>query len=310
MPTIPTSSLPKNRCCVILAPPRSCSSVITAAIGSHPDIFPMPQLNIFSDRTVGELLLREKLAESRGHPIPNLTSGICRSLAIQRLAEDSEDALRLMHTKLQERRHESLSKVWRELCETSDRPLVLTKCTEAGISHTSIKKAQKATDYQIVLVRNPLDSIASFVKMLTNSLVASHSQNALSQAIDTGSLYWCQAAENLLQIVTDAILIQSETFLEEFPDSATSLYDILQIDRPASPATLAPEKCWYSKRIHPSSIYENDPSFLKEPALRSQVSKSSTRSETAFIFDSLPDKIKKKINNLCLSYGYPQPGGS
>src|ERR1700736_1202175 len=39
----------------VLAPPRSYTSVISAMLGQHPDLAGLPELKLFSYRTIGEL---------------------------------------------------------------------------------------------------------------------------------------------------------------------------------------------------------------------------------------------------------------
>lgn len=41
---------------VVLAPARSCSSVVSAMLGSHPGLYGFPELLLFSEATVGEVL--------------------------------------------------------------------------------------------------------------------------------------------------------------------------------------------------------------------------------------------------------------
>ncbi|MGN6527133.1 MAG: hypothetical protein ACTHL8_12170 [Burkholderiaceae bacterium] len=67
--------------CLILAPPRSCTSCICATLGQHPALHGFPELNLFLAATVGELLDEDAQATDRGEPARTLTSGLVRAIA-------------------------------------------------------------------------------------------------------------------------------------------------------------------------------------------------------------------------------------
>ena len=60
---------------IILCPPRSFSSVVSTMIGQHPELYGFPELHLFTDETVGDML---KGKESKGKPAP---AGLVRVLA-------------------------------------------------------------------------------------------------------------------------------------------------------------------------------------------------------------------------------------
>ena len=47
---------------IMLGPPRSFTSVVSAMVGQHPQLYGLPEVHLFTTETVGELFYFYKLA--------------------------------------------------------------------------------------------------------------------------------------------------------------------------------------------------------------------------------------------------------
>src|SRR5450755_1796627 len=65
---------------VILCPPRSCSTVVSAMLGCHPDMFAFPEFHLLTSPTVGALLAEdERMSAERGIRFA-YSAGVIRAL--------------------------------------------------------------------------------------------------------------------------------------------------------------------------------------------------------------------------------------
>jgi hypothetical protein len=65
----------------VLAPPRSFSTVSTAILGGHPDVYAFPELLIFSAATVGDLMAGSRRPGSQRDLVEADLTGILRAVA-------------------------------------------------------------------------------------------------------------------------------------------------------------------------------------------------------------------------------------
>lgn len=105
----------------ILCPGRSFSSVVCAVIGQHPEAFGLPEVHLFAEPTVGDLLDFDTPLFGR----VGATSGLKRAVAELTFHEQSYDSVENAARWLDERRSYSGAAMFRELCAlASDRVVV------------------------------------------------------------------------------------------------------------------------------------------------------------------------------------------
>ena len=107
----------------ILCPGRSFSSVVCAVIGQHPDAFGLPEVHLFAERKVGDLLDLDT-------PIFGLvgaTNGLKRAVAELVFNEQSFESVERATKWCEERRHNTGAEFFRELCERAGDRLVVDK---------------------------------------------------------------------------------------------------------------------------------------------------------------------------------------
>jgi hypothetical protein len=94
----------------VLAPPRSFTSVVTTMIGQHPDLAGLPELKLFSFRTIGEMeasLPQYWIERGFTHRSP----GLVRALAQFEFGDQTPDSLALARAWLRARAHWSGAQV-------------------------------------------------------------------------------------------------------------------------------------------------------------------------------------------------------
>ena len=77
---------------IILAPPRSFSSVVSAMLGQHPQMYGLPELNLFAGENVEELI---EYFESDGHRTGRRWDGLLRAIAELFMGKQSRGAVSL-----------------------------------------------------------------------------------------------------------------------------------------------------------------------------------------------------------------------
>jgi len=83
----------------VLAPPRSCSSLITALLGQHPELYATAELECFpADTLAGCLAFSQRVPAVTTH-------GLLRSLAQLLCSEQSNSTIGVVYTWLDERQH-------------------------------------------------------------------------------------------------------------------------------------------------------------------------------------------------------------
>ncbi|MER6037943.1 sulfotransferase [Streptomyces sp. NPDC001835] len=89
----------------ILSPPRSFSTITLALLAGHPRIFGFPEMLVFANDTVGDLVGEDGTEAERFPPAYRKTrlSGVCRALAQVHEGEQTADAIALAEEWLRKR---------------------------------------------------------------------------------------------------------------------------------------------------------------------------------------------------------------
>jgi hypothetical protein len=141
----------------VLAPARSCSSVITTMIGQHPDLAGMPELKLFCCPTIGELaatLPQYWIDRGKTHRSP----GLVRALAEFEFGGQEPDALAAAQDWLRERADWSGADVFDSLMSRLEPRVAVEKSPENVADDASLERlanAYPAARY-IHLTRHPV----------------------------------------------------------------------------------------------------------------------------------------------------------
>src|SRR5689334_6847091 len=86
----------------VLAPARSCSSVVVTMLGGHPGLYAFPELRLFRADTVAGLLTEPPTGQ--GMPVRERTAGLCRAIAELHEHEQSAESVSRAIAWLEDRR--------------------------------------------------------------------------------------------------------------------------------------------------------------------------------------------------------------
>ena len=152
---------------VVLCPPRSCSTIVTAMLGCHPEMYSFPEFNLLCYKAVNDLLLDDSAIFSRTATRLQYSAGLVRALiaVLELPLTDSgvSIAVNWLEARADWQTHELMA--W---LTNAIRPRVgVAKSTRAGehpAALASLKSNLPAIRF-IHLLRNPLDTIRSQLRL-------------------------------------------------------------------------------------------------------------------------------------------------
>lgn len=253
---------------IVLTPLRSFSSVVAAMLGQHPDMYGVPELNLFIDDNLGRIVEKHKRFK------PDAIHGLLRVIAQLHDGEQTERSVAAATSWVEERANWSTKQVLDHIL-VQIQPRILVDKSPRTVMQVDYMQAIHAMYPQanyLHLVRHP--------RSMGNSLINIIKRNsewdgvADSQRIDPERI-WNRAHKNIIEFSNtlphgQCMRIKGEDLL-----SAPDLY-LPQIaewlgirtDAQAIDAMFHPEASPYSC-IGPSNAkYGNDPNFLDNPKLR------------------------------------------
>jgi Sulfotransferase family len=259
----------------VLASARSCSSVVCAMVGQHPQLFGLPELKLFAYRTVGELDASLPL-RMRERGFAHRSPGLVRAVAEFELGGQDQPALAAARAWLDERSGWAGEYVFDRLMEHMSPRAAVEKSPEHLTDPDALQRLARAYPRAryIHLTRHPISTIRSLVV---------HLGAGGRDARDSGSLVrycvtsWLVVHERIVAF-TDRLpgeqwlLLRAEEILNEPLSPLRTLVSWLGIrsDAEAIEAMLHPERSPFSCFAPASSGVEGggDPAFLADPLLR------------------------------------------
>jgi Sulfotransferase family len=173
----------------VLATARSCSSVVSAMIGQHPDLFWFPELKLFAYATIGELdasLPREMRKLGFAHRSP----GLVRTVAELEFGGQSDDALAASCAWLHSRSDWTGAQVLDLLMDRASPRVAVEKSPENVVTDgplTRLVYAYPRARY-LHLTRHPVATIESMNAHLRRTLPGSGSADFWHTASKLGSI--------------------------------------------------------------------------------------------------------------------------
>jgi hypothetical protein len=259
---------------LILATARSYSSVVTMMIGQHPELTGLPELKLFSYRTIGELeasLPRFWLERGINHRSP----GLVRAVAQLAFCDQKSDSLISARAWLQERSHWSGSDVFDFLMERLSPRIAVEKSpenVEKDEALTRLASAYPRARY-LHLTRHPVSTQRSVQEHWDRILPGNLMQGQPMSIIAS----WVEAQCRILNFVAilpkDRYLrLKAEDILNDSPAQLRTIARWLGIrtDADAIETMMHPEASPFASFGLPESgiVGGNDPNFLRDPRPR------------------------------------------
>jgi hypothetical protein len=252
---------------VILCPLRSFSSVVCAMLGQHPQLYGLPEVNLFIGETVEDVL--------RAHqPRPHGLHGLLRALAQLREGVQNEDTIELARDWLQRRRDWSTAMVFAHLAELAHPRRLVDKSPRTVMRSdymTRVLDIAPETNF-LHLTRHPRSTGVSILALLARSQEWDGMIDA--RFVDPEQI-WTNAHGRIMEFTStlyegQSMRLKGEALLSDpdlyLPQIAEWLG--LRTDAEAIAAMKHPEASPYACYGPENARFGNDPNFLEKPELR------------------------------------------
>lgn len=251
----------------ILCPLRSFSSVVCGMLGQHPELYGLPEINLFIGETLDEVLEAHR---NRPHAL----HGLLRALAELHEGRQDEDTVGRARDWLERRRAWTSGAVFAHLQELTHPRRLVDKSPRTVTRTEFLERALRiAPDANFLhLTRHPRSTGISILDLLSRSeewqgqIDARHVDperiwlNAHQRIVDfTAQLFQGQS----MHIQGEQLLSAPRLFLPQIAEWLG-----LRKDAEAIEAMMHPEASRFASYGPDSARYGNDPNFLERPALR------------------------------------------
>lgn len=253
---------------IILCPLRSFSSVVCGMLGQHPDMYGMPELNLFLEDNLGALLQRHQRTR------PFAVHGLLRALAQLHDGEQTEATVRRAQHWLEARLEWPTGRVFTYLADRVAPRILIDKSPATVMSPRVLRTMHGICPNAsyLHLSRHPRTTGKSILELVRRN----HEWNgpADPERVDPERL-WYVAHRNIVAFTRTLPLGQSMRIKGEDLLSALDIY-LPQIaewlgvrtDPAAIEAMKHPETSPYACLGPANAQMGNDPNFLKDPRLR------------------------------------------
>ncbi len=265
----------------ILAAPRSFSSLVAAMIGQHPELYGVPELNLFQCATIAEFNSGETPDGSKKSPFwKSMRHGLLRTVAQLYTGEQTIVAVTAAERWLRQREFVAAGDVFVELTEKVA-PLRIVEKSPGVLRHQEYMDRMLATFPNakfIHLVRHPIPQCQSVLnaKGGVGVLLALNSVDARKVIAELEpQIAWHDAQVQILRFLdklpdSQFITLQGETLINNMDTVLPLICQWLGIsDAPeAIEAMKHPEASAFSCVGPANAPLGNDVNFLNNPALR------------------------------------------
>jgi hypothetical protein len=259
----------------ILSPPRSFTSVISAMIGQHPDLYGLPEVNLFAADTLRGLL---RWFEFR----PRLSHGLLRAVAELGLGAQTAENVATAKAWLNEDPSLPTAALFRDMAAWAGGFGLVDKSPLHVYEERALNRMLDGfPDARFIhLVRHPRSTCESVSNLQT--AIRDGGGRTITRELNPDQvwLYPHQRIDSFLsELPSDQHrLIQGESFLAEPGANLTDLCLWLGIawDQDAVEAMLHPERSPFACLGPRNAPFGTDPSFIRNPSLRKFVPKPTS----------------------------------
>lgn len=292
----------------ILAPARSFSTVTTALLGGHPEIYAFPELLLFTAPTVGEVLDQVQKGPNRNPVyIQARVSGIYRAIAAAREGDQSAAAISRARCWLQHCRDWPTRQLMDHLLRLVSPRVGLEKSPETVNSDGALASCLEAYPgaRYLHLTRHPVTSQRSMQKHHQETLVKPLPPRAL---VATCASAWYLAHrrirralrqlpdEQWIQVRAEDLLRTPNIWLPQILSWLGLRHDEMIISR-----MLQTELWEFGGRGPTNDLFGGDPSFIRSPTLRPVTSPGPVTFDSSW---ALPDEMCRRMTALARDLGY------
>jgi hypothetical protein len=293
---------------IILGAPRSFTSLICAMVGQHPELYGVPELNLFATDTLGAFT--EKFTGYRQIQ----QHGLLRTVAQLYGGEQSLKALNMARRWLLVRMERNVSDVYLELCRKVSPLRIVDKSPVYGRSLESLRSIQQTfpNAHYLHLVRNPVSQGVSVMNVLDGAMAIM--ANSIDYEVDPPVVdpqkMWLDMQNIIIEFLESVPPQQQKTFRGEdfLSNRKASLIEVCEMlgistKSRALEAMLHPEDSPYSSLGPIGAHLGNDINFLRSPQLSE---KTPAMPELSSPLPWRPDDapLREDVIDMARRFGY------
>jgi hypothetical protein len=256
----------------ILAPPRSFTSVVCSMLGQHPQMYGLPEVNLFVAETLGEMwgfYARRRFGRD----------GLLRAVAQLYAGEQTIQTILLAQRWIQMRLPCDTGTVFRELVEKANGAILVDKSPITILRAEYFQRLRRTFPRArfIHLLRHPRGMGESMLRTFGNAMALR--MNAVDYSTDPPTIdpqkAWYSLHINILTFLAtvpeeQVLRIQGEALLcnpdRHLPRIAEWLG--LRTDQAAIEEMKHPERSPFACLGPPNARFGGDPNFLRDPRLK------------------------------------------
>jgi len=306
-----------NQPLFILAPPRSFTSVICGMIGQHPDMFGLPEVNLFAGDDYDDL---GRLYKMR----PGFSHGLLRAVAELGLGGQTEENIDVAKKWLEENRKISSGDIYKDLVDWAGNKRLVDKSPIYVYSQETLNRMKQAfpSASYIHLMRHPRATCDSIYKLrdvvkeglekmqvgaVAKKLVQKRYEK-MAEINDPDDL-WLRPHLRIIEFLegvddSQHMQINGESFMTNPDDYLLKITKWLDIrsDEEALADMKHPERSSFACYGPPNAKFGNDPSYLEGPELREYKSRECKLDETSK--DGVDMVFSDDIKEFATIFGY------
>ncbi len=258
---------------IILGSPRSFTSLICAMLGQHPQVYGVPELNLFIAETLKELI--EELGGYRQIQIHGLVRTVSHLYAGEQTLLGVDMARRWMLTRLER----TTAEIYYELCDKVFPLRIVDKSPVYSLKQEYLQRIKKAFPeaFYIHLVRHPLTQGESIMNVATGlmAILSNSIDYEVEPPVVDPQIGWYETQTNIMEFLKDIpdnhkLQLRGEDILNDKINYLKKICQWLGLfdDDSAIDAMLHPEDSPYACLGPVGAHLGNDINFLRSPELR------------------------------------------
>ena len=298
----------KSNGVIMLSPPRSFSSVVCGILGRHPQLYGVPELNLFVADTIEGWYITHVQHRNR----PQSTHGLLRVLAQLHEERQTEQSIDNAWEWLAQRRDWTTKQMWDYLSELVYPRILIDKSPVTSQRLGYMDKALEILPggYFIHLTRHPIPATKS-IQVFRDRVQQQGASRGQEKTEEHSSLeVWHHSHETIMNFTSQlpegqSLRIQGEKLLEELDKYLIQLAEWLGIraDEEALEAMKHPEYSPYACIGPLNARYGNDLKFLMSPELRAAKFNLPAIDTHPYYLEAR-EEVKPRVLGLAHQMGY------
>ncbi|MFN2568637.1 MAG: sulfotransferase [Candidatus Dormibacteria bacterium] len=290
---------------LILAPARSCTSVVAAMLGQHPDLYSFPELTLFNGSTVADILDQDRLpfrSKSAVSVKRYHISGLLRAIAQVEIGGQTEADASAARRWLEVRRNWSGVHVFDVLLSRVQPRTGIDKSPDTAMSDDNLSRVVAGFPRArfLHLTRHPVTTIRSLQRYWF-----AHWPGSRQELLVAATSSWCAVHERALALArllqpSRCLRAQAEVILSREAPGLERVVGWLGLERgsEALGAMRHPENSPYSGFGPANARGGNDPLYLRDPRPRIQAPGRLEEISTWGLDDALARRVLETAEAL------------